>query len=82
MNAAPADDDLAWLNLAEVADRIRLRLLSPVELTRALIDRIERLDLLRPLSRSVARGSIRVEGHHRPCRAADNRAFEKPTSPG
>jgi aspartyl-tRNA(Asn)/glutamyl-tRNA(Gln) amidotransferase subunit A len=36
--------DLAWLSLAEAGERIRRRELSPVELTRALIDRIERLD--------------------------------------
>jgi aspartyl-tRNA(Asn)/glutamyl-tRNA(Gln) amidotransferase subunit A len=36
--------DLAYLTLAEAAQRIRRRELSPVELTRALIGRIERLD--------------------------------------
>ena len=36
--------ELAWLGLAEAADLIRRRSLSPVELTRALIERIERLD--------------------------------------
>src|SRR6266851_6426497 len=41
---AALGDDLAWQSLADAADQIRRRLLSPVELTRALIDRIERLD--------------------------------------
>ena len=36
--------DLAWLGLAQAADQIRRRALSPVELTHALIERIERLD--------------------------------------
>jgi aspartyl-tRNA(Asn)/glutamyl-tRNA(Gln) amidotransferase subunit A len=43
MSAAPSRD-LDWLSLADAADAIRRNLLSPVELTRALIDRIERLD--------------------------------------
>jgi aspartyl-tRNA(Asn)/glutamyl-tRNA(Gln) amidotransferase subunit A len=42
--SAALGDDLAWQSLADAADQIRRRLLSPVELTRALIDRIERLD--------------------------------------
>jgi Asp-tRNA(Asn)/Glu-tRNA(Gln) amidotransferase A subunit family amidase len=42
--SAASGDDLAWLSLADAADGIRRRLLSPVELTRALIDRIARLD--------------------------------------
>ncbi len=36
--------DLAWLGLAQAADHIRRRALSSVELTHALIERIERLD--------------------------------------
>jgi aspartyl-tRNA(Asn)/glutamyl-tRNA(Gln) amidotransferase subunit A len=36
--------DLHWLTAAEAADAIRARELSPVELTRALLDRIDRLD--------------------------------------
>jgi aspartyl-tRNA(Asn)/glutamyl-tRNA(Gln) amidotransferase subunit A len=35
---------LHWLTAAEAADAIRARKLSPVELTHALLDRIERLD--------------------------------------
>jgi Asp-tRNA(Asn)/Glu-tRNA(Gln) amidotransferase A subunit family amidase len=35
---------LAYLGLAEAAEVIRRRELSPVELTRALIERVERLD--------------------------------------
>ena len=38
------NEDLAYLTLAETADRLRRRELSPVELARAAIDRIERLD--------------------------------------
>jgi aspartyl-tRNA(Asn)/glutamyl-tRNA(Gln) amidotransferase subunit A len=36
--------DLHWLTAAAAADAIRARKLSPVELTRALLDRIDRLD--------------------------------------
>jgi len=36
--------DLAYLGIAEAADLIRARKLSPVEYARALLDRIERLD--------------------------------------
>ena len=36
--------DLHWLTLAEAAEAIRARKLSPVELTKALLTRIERLD--------------------------------------
>jgi aspartyl-tRNA(Asn)/glutamyl-tRNA(Gln) amidotransferase subunit A len=38
--------DLAWLSLAEAGERIRRKELSPVELTRALLDRVARLDPL------------------------------------
>jgi aspartyl-tRNA(Asn)/glutamyl-tRNA(Gln) amidotransferase subunit A len=37
-------DELTRLSIAEAADRIRRREISPVELTRAYLDRIERLD--------------------------------------
>src|SRR5713226_5505379 len=37
-------EEPVYLSLAEAAERIRRRGLSPVELTRALIERIERLD--------------------------------------
>jgi aspartyl-tRNA(Asn)/glutamyl-tRNA(Gln) amidotransferase subunit A len=36
--------DLAWLTVAEAAERLRTRKLSPVEYTRALLDRVGRLD--------------------------------------
>ena len=36
--------DLAWLTVAEAAELLRGRKLSPVEYARALIDRIERHD--------------------------------------
>ena len=36
--------DLHWLTVAEAAEAIRARKLSPVELTKALLTRIERLD--------------------------------------
>ncbi|HMA47211.1 MAG TPA: amidase [Frankiaceae bacterium] len=39
-----ATDDLCWLTLTEAADRIAAGALSPVELTRAVLARIERLD--------------------------------------
>lgn len=38
------NDQLAYLGFAAAAQQIRDRILSPVELTRALIERIERLD--------------------------------------
>ncbi len=37
-------DDLAWLGIAEAGRRFRSRDLSPLELARALLERIERLD--------------------------------------
>ena len=37
-------NDLAYLTVAEASSRIRARALSPVELTRALLDRIDALD--------------------------------------
>lgn len=37
-------DALAWLTIAEAAREIRARHLSPVELTRALIERVEAID--------------------------------------
>ncbi len=36
--------DLAWLTVAEAAERLRSKQLSPVEYTKALIDRVERHD--------------------------------------
>ena len=36
--------ELAYLGLAEAADLIRARKLSPVEYTQALLDRTEKLD--------------------------------------
>src|SRR5512139_236004 len=39
-----ATDDLCWLTLTEAADRIAAGALSPVELTRAVLARIGRLD--------------------------------------
>jgi amidase len=46
------DDDLAWLDLGALADRIRSRELSAVEVARAMLRRIERLD---PALRAYAR---------------------------
>src|SRR5437762_12545171 len=37
-------DDLAYATIADITNHYRRRALSPVELTRALLDRIERLD--------------------------------------
>jgi aspartyl-tRNA(Asn)/glutamyl-tRNA(Gln) amidotransferase subunit A len=42
--AAAADDELAYTGIRELARRFRKRELSPVELTRALLERIARLD--------------------------------------
>ncbi|MBI3965697.1 MAG: Asp-tRNA(Asn)/Glu-tRNA(Gln) amidotransferase subunit GatA [Chloroflexi bacterium] len=39
-----ANDELAYLTIAELAERIRSKAVSPVEVTRATLDRIERLD--------------------------------------
>src|SRR6185436_4201372 len=44
-------EDLHWLSLLEVSDRIAAGAVSPVELTRAMLARIERLD---PLLHSYA----------------------------
>jgi Asp-tRNA(Asn)/Glu-tRNA(Gln) amidotransferase A subunit family amidase len=35
---------LMWHSLAEAAELVRTRAVSPVELTRACVDRIERVD--------------------------------------
>src|SRR5262249_4479591 len=40
----PAHDDLAYLTMTDAAALLRTRRLSPVELTRAILDRIDRLD--------------------------------------
>ena len=37
-------DDLCWLTLTDAAERIAAGALSPVELTQAVLARIERLD--------------------------------------
>ncbi|MFN8059915.1 MAG: amidase [Vicinamibacterales bacterium] len=42
--AAPAPSDLTTLSLTEAAARLRARSVSPVDLTRACLDRIERLN--------------------------------------
>ena len=42
--APAAGDDLAWRSLAEVSDLVRMRKVSSVELTRACLSRIERLN--------------------------------------
>src|SRR5215469_10438088 len=39
-----ADDDLALLTLAAASDRVRKKTISPVELARACLHRIERLN--------------------------------------
>ena len=36
--------DLAWLTIAEASELLRAKKLSPVEYTRALLDRIDRYD--------------------------------------
>ena len=41
---AVPSDDLAWLSLQEAGDLVRLRNVSPVDLTRACLARIERLN--------------------------------------
>lgn len=41
---APPADDLAWLSLADASERVRRRNVSPVDLTRACLERIERLN--------------------------------------
>jgi hypothetical protein len=42
-------DDLAWLTIGELAPLIRDRRISPVEVVRAMFDRVERLDLSGPM---------------------------------
>ncbi|MGH9254419.1 MAG: hypothetical protein ACRD3C_07600, partial [Vicinamibacterales bacterium] len=40
----PPLDDLAWLSLQEASELVRLRKVSPVDLTRASLTRIERFN--------------------------------------
>src|SRR5439155_21347834 len=40
----PSHDDLTYLSILDAAALLRARRLSPVELTRAILDRIDRLD--------------------------------------
>ena len=42
--ALSAEDDLALLTLAAASDRVRKKAISPVELTKACLQRIERLN--------------------------------------
>ncbi|MEN9628052.1 MAG: hypothetical protein RJA10_1279 [Pseudomonadota bacterium] len=44
MNPIPNDDDIAWLGLEGLAQGIRRRRFSSVEVTQALLQRIDRLD--------------------------------------
>src|SRR2546429_8464558 len=68
VGATMASDDLAFATIAETAARYRSRALSPVEVTRALLDRIERLDpTLHPLVTVTAQRAL-----------ADARAAEAP----
>jgi len=43
-NAGNSSEELAWLDLAEASRLVQKRAVSPVELTRACLERIERLD--------------------------------------
>src|SRR5947209_9285943 len=43
-NAGNSSEELAWLDLAEASRLVQRRAVSPVELTRACLERIERLD--------------------------------------
>jgi aspartyl-tRNA(Asn)/glutamyl-tRNA(Gln) amidotransferase subunit A len=43
-NASASADELAFLSIGEAADLVRTRRLSPVELTRAILERIDRLN--------------------------------------
>src|SRR2546430_10967653 len=65
-------DDLAFATIAEIAARYRRRALSPVELTRALLGRIERLD-------PTLHAFVTVTADGAP---ADPPAAEAPLSPG
>src|SRR5256712_12909688 len=61
-------DDLAFATIAEIAARYRRRALSPVELTRALLGRIERLDPTLHAFVTVTAGGAPADP--RPARAA------------
>src|SRR5260370_41192452 len=43
-NARNSAEELAWLDLAEASRLVQTRAVSPVELTRGCLERIERLD--------------------------------------
>ena len=61
--------DLHYLSLDEVARRLKARKLSSVEATRAILDRIERLD---PKLKSYATGDARAcAGRRRAPRCRD-----------
>src|SRR5438128_823315 len=77
--AAPAAADLPYLSLTEASALIKARRLSPVELTHAILDRIDRLDArvgafitvtreqalaaARTAEREIARGTYRGPLH-------------------
>ena len=44
LQASPGRDDLAFLNISELSELIRTRKVSPVEVTRATLQRIEKLN--------------------------------------
>ena len=82
--------NLAFLDLAEAAELIRTRKLSPVEYTTALLAQIERHDpklnafiAVLPeralaAARAVSRHSLCAQGHHRRRRDRHDGAFAGP----
>ncbi|MDQ3962951.1 MAG: amidase [Actinomycetota bacterium] len=72
-----SSDDLAYLTIAEAAELIRTRRLSPVELVDACLDRIERHDKVIQAWVTVLGDEARAEAR----RAADEIARSGPRSP-
>lgn len=72
-----ASDDLAYLTIAEAAELIRSRRLSPVELVDACLDRIDRYDKVIQAWVTVLGDAARVEAKA----AADEIARRGPRSP-
>jgi Asp-tRNA(Asn)/Glu-tRNA(Gln) amidotransferase A subunit family amidase len=58
--AAQRPADLATPTLVEVSDLLRRRLVSPVDVTTACLQRIERLNPTLPTSLEMSRGSNRA----------------------
>src|SRR5271166_3520806 len=79
----PATMDPTFLTIAELNRLYGQRELSPVEVTRALLDRIAAHDgklhsfiRVTPEARAIARHTLRAQGHRRNRWHPDDRSFE------